>query len=172
MLVAAAVCVAQEIEVDIKKYNPGHVAPRPKRAAILAGVERVLPLTSLLTFILVPSIATRIFKTFLCDRFEYDFVNGTVQNQRYMQDDLAISCESPEYEATETAALVFVFIWPIGVPVLYALLLWASRKALLTQTATPLSRATAFLSADCDSCDSSSRPQRPTARDAEKMTHV
>eukprot|EP00966_Prymnesium_polylepis_P167601 3874359-Prymnesium_polylepis.3 len=39
-------------------------------------------------------------------------------------------------------------VWPVGIPVLYAMLLWASREALRTGIPTSLSRATAFLSED------------------------
>ena len=39
-------------------------------------------------------------------------------------------------------------LWPVGIPLLYAVLLWASRKALRTGVPTSLSRATAFLSGD------------------------
>eukprot|EP00966_Prymnesium_polylepis_P148230 3424137-Prymnesium_polylepis.1 len=39
-------------------------------------------------------------------------------------------------------------LWPVGVPVMYALLLWGSRAALSKGNVTPLSRATSFLSGD------------------------
>mmetsp|Transcript_31967 Transcript_31967/g.87559 ORF Transcript_31967/g.87559 Transcript_31967/m.87559 type:complete len:90 (-) Transcript_31967:157-426(-) len=42
-----------------------------------------------------------------------------------------------------------LFVWPVGIPLLYAILLWASRHALRKGIDTSLSRATAFLSEDC-----------------------
>eukprot|EP00966_Prymnesium_polylepis_P301543 6967154-Prymnesium_polylepis.1 len=98
----------------------------------------------ILTFVLVPSTSMRIFKTFLCDPFEY---NANV-TRRYLHEDLSLDCESHEYQATRTIAVGLVGVWPMGIPVLYMLLLWASRKALHTGAATPLSKATAFLWAD------------------------
>ena len=141
---AAAAYVGWELVRDRLNYNPTVVAPRSKRAAVYAGVERTLPLTLVVTFLLVPSTGTRIFKTFLCDRFEYD----ETPTKSYLHDDLGLSCDSPEYDTTHRTALVTLIIWPVGVPVLYALLLWVSRDALLTGVSTPLSRATAFLSGD------------------------
>ena len=61
---------------------------------------------------------------------------------------LQTACDSDEYVKTKRAAFAMLALWPVGVPLLYALLLWASRDALRTETETPLSKATAFLSAD------------------------
>ena len=72
-----------------------------------------------------------------------------VETRRYLRDDLALACDSDDYSLTLTVALVALLVWPIGVPLLYALLLWASRDALFHGRPTTLSRATAFLSGDC-----------------------
>ena len=117
------------------KPTPGHTA-----------VQGVLPLTLVLTFVIVPSTATRIFKTFQCDRIEYDETSGAAR--RYLADDLALDCDGPDYAATRTTANIMLILWPVGVPLMYAVLLWASRDALLAGTSTRLSRATAFLSGD------------------------
>ncbi|KAL1520050.1 hypothetical protein AB1Y20_023526 [Prymnesium parvum] len=45
-------------------------------------------------------------------------------------------------------ALVMIVIWPLGVPFLYAVLLWSSRDAVRIGKHTRLSRATAFLAGD------------------------
>lgn len=111
---------------------------------MLAGLQRSLPLVLVLTFVLVPSTATRIFKTFLCEPFEYDR-NLT---KRFLHDDKNIDCDSEEYSSTWTTALVLIVVWPVGVPVLYVVLLWASSDAFFSETQTPLSRATAFLWGD------------------------
>eukprot|EP00966_Prymnesium_polylepis_P208606 4833018-Prymnesium_polylepis.1 len=37
------------------------------RSALRNGLQRILPLASVLTFVLVPSTATAIFRTFLCE---------------------------------------------------------------------------------------------------------
>jgi hypothetical protein len=38
-----------------------------------------------------------------------------------------------------------ILLWPVGTPLLYAVLLWQSREALVKGEKTPLSRAIAFL---------------------------
>jgi hypothetical protein len=55
-------------------------------------------------------VSTRIFKTFLCDRFEY----AVGETRSYMQDDLRTSCDSNFYGSVRSAAFVLVAVWPIG----------------------------------------------------------
>jgi hypothetical protein len=115
-----------------------------KRAAVTAGLQRSLPLMLLGSFLLVPGTAARVFKTFLCDPFEF----GEETTRRYLHDSLDVSCDADDYTATQFIAVVFVAIWPVGVPVLYSALLFASRESLQNGDQTRLSRATTFLSAD------------------------
>eukprot|EP00966_Prymnesium_polylepis_P304929 7045110-Prymnesium_polylepis.1 len=99
-----------------------------------------------LTFLVVPSTATRIFKTFLCDAIEYDEVAH--ETRSYLHDDLYLDCGSTEYHYTRNTAIAMLLVWPVGVPLMYSVLLWRSRSAHLTGIPTPLSRATTFLSGD------------------------
>eukprot|EP00966_Prymnesium_polylepis_P059660 1383591-Prymnesium_polylepis.1 len=77
------------------------------------------PARRVTTFVLVPSSATRIFKTFLCASFNYDD-SGDVRS--YLNDDLDLRCDaelegatySDMYGATRRVALVMIGIWPIG----------------------------------------------------------
>jgi len=143
LLIVTLGYVFWELAHDQLKKEAVH---RTQRAAVRTGFKRSLPIMTVLTFILVPSTATTLFKTFLCDPVEYDSIVGITR--RYHHEDLKLSCDSYDYTLTSRTAVVLIFIWPIGVPLLYALLLWASRDALRTGNATSLSRATDFLSAD------------------------
>ena len=126
----------------------GHTA-RSVRTVCAIGLQRVLPLTLGLTFLVVPSTSMRIFRSFHCETFEYD----QETSRRYLYADLTLSCDSDEYEATQSTAFAMLALWPVGIPVLYAALLWASRDALRTGVPTSLSRATAFLSGDYDAAN-------------------
>ena len=114
------------------------------RAALAAGVQRALPLTLGLTFLVLPSTSTRIFRAFLCETFEYD--EGT--SRHYLYADLTLSCDSDEYETTKATAFAMLALWPVGIPLLYVLLLWVSRVAIRRGDTTQLSLATRFLWAD------------------------
>jgi hypothetical protein len=114
-----------------------------------AGLQRTLPLILVVTFLLVPSTATHIFKTFLCDPFEVE--TDPSVTRRYLHDDLALSCDSDEYQTTRLIAFFLIVVWPLGVPVMYAVLLWKARDAIVSGSSTPLSQAASFLWADYES---------------------
>ena len=118
------------------------------RTTVLAALRRVLPLTLGLTFLVLPSTSTRIFRAFLCETFEYD-ANAT-SSRRYLYADLTLSCDSDEYEATRTTALMMLTVWPVGIPMLYMALLWVSRNAICRGKTTQLSAATQYLWGDYD----------------------
>jgi hypothetical protein len=132
----------------VRVLKPRHLT---RRAAVTSGLRKALPLTLLITFILVPSTATTIFKTFLCIPFQYSYSDkdqvgvDDMSVRRYMFDDVSVRCGSDEYTAMRRTALVFTALWPIGVPAVYLMLLWASHDAIRDGTPSSLSRATAFL---------------------------
>eukprot|EP00966_Prymnesium_polylepis_P217902 5042788-Prymnesium_polylepis.1 len=107
------------------------------RSGVLAGLQKAVPLTLGLTFLLVPSVSTRVFRSF-----------GDHEMRRYLFADLSLSCDSEEYDATRTTSLAMLVVWPVGTPLLYSALLWVSHSALRAGTSTPLrmSRATALFS--------------------------
>ena len=121
-------------------------ALRPRFCTVVAaGLRRVLPLALGVTFLVLPSTSTRIFRTFLCESIDYDD-DGTTK--RYLYADLTLSCSSDEYKATRNTAIAMLLVWPVATPLLYAGLIWASRGALRRGTPTELSSAIAFLSGD------------------------
>ena len=129
LLLAAAARVGWELVHDFwRKKRLALAAPRGTRGAVLAGLHRVLPLTLVVTFVMVPSTSTRIFKTFLCSSIEYDD-NAAVAPRRYLQDALELRCDagngvgtfSEEYKDTRDVAFVLAYVWPVGVTVLCTL---------------------------------------------------
>eukprot|EP00966_Prymnesium_polylepis_P008000 184203-Prymnesium_polylepis.1 len=114
-------------------------------AALGCGLQRVLPLMLTLTFLVVPSTSTRIFKSFLCEQIEY---SSSVDTRRYLAADLALDCESDQYTTARLTAFASMTVWPVGIPLLYAALLCTCREAISTYVPTRLSRATAFLWSD------------------------
>jgi len=126
------------------QLQSGRSSLRPACAVAKAGLQHVLPLALGLTFLVLPSTSTRIFRTFSCERIEY----GDDEMRRYLAADLALSCDTDDYEATYNTAIATLFVWPVAMPLFYAVLLWASRDAFRTGISTPLSEATAYLSAD------------------------
>jgi len=64
-----------------------------------------------------------------------------------LREDLSIECGTDEHIQLQTIAYLFFAIWPVGMPILYFLVLLPSRKSLEAQpqVSTPLTRATSFL---------------------------
>ena len=143
ILVCAACLVGAEVVRHCTGGNDRTVAVRIS-TAIASGLQRVLPLTLGLTFLVLPSTSTRIFRAFLCETFEYD----EDTSRRYLYADLSLSCDSDEFESTQSLAFAMLAVWPVGIPLLYAALLWSSREAVTSGVPSPLSRATTFLVGD------------------------
>jgi hypothetical protein len=144
LLLFAAGFITYECVLEYRARNDPARQWRGITATVEAGLYRVLPLTTGLTFVLVPSTSTRIFKTFLCDPIQYD----DAVTQHFLHVDLSLNCDGDEYTETYSAAVAMLVIWPVGIPALYAILILGSRGALRKGHSTKLSRATNFLYGD------------------------
>ena len=120
MLLAVCGCMTR----DLWK-SPTRSAQGVAHAA-RAGLRRALPVLLVMTFVLLPAVSTKIFRAFLCITVGED--DETFETQRFLLEDMALSCDSALYAALRRDALVMVFVWPVGVPCLYAILLWINRK--------------------------------------------
>jgi hypothetical protein len=58
---------------------------------------------------------------------------------------LSIECGSDQHASVQRVAYVFFAIWPVGMPLLYLLMLVTCRGALVEKRSTPLTHATSFL---------------------------
>ena len=118
--------------------------------ASLDGMKRALPLVLMLLFALVPSVCSSIFSVFPCDTFGYrdeitanDGIDGAAVTRRFLAADLSVECDSEEHNQLRSLAVWLIVLWPVGVPLFFATLLWKARQA--RQPAPRLWRATTFL---------------------------
>jgi len=70
----------------------------------------------LVTFLILPTMSVKIFSTFACKEFDEGF--GT-----YLKVDYSIHCESNEHATYKLYAYLMIFVYPIGIPMLYYRLL-------------------------------------------------
>lgn len=82
----------------------------------------------LVLFIVLPSCSSKIFATFVCDSFD---INGDDGTANFLQSDYAIDCDSQRYSILLSYSIVMIIIYPIGVPCLFAVLLWHDRHELM-----------------------------------------
>ena len=92
------------------------------------GLEEALHLRRIsaffMAFMLYPSISHKIFRIFVCRKLGPDDVG-------WLEADYSVDCGSDKYRLLHTAALMLVLAIPIGLPALFASLLYRRRLKLL-----------------------------------------
>lgn len=96
-------------------------------------VAHYFTLILLLTYLVLPSVTTTIFGSFLCIDVDPDGILP-LEQRRYLLSDMSISCSSARYVFGMTWAVVMVFVYPIGVLSFYFFLLYKNRVAIMTRT--------------------------------------
>ena len=78
-----------------------------------------VPRFLLLTYAVLPSVSAKVFMTFLCDAAYED--GG--YPRRFLRADSRIDCDSNEHQGFQAFAVVMIFVYPVGIPLLYFILL-------------------------------------------------
>ena len=76
----------------------------------------------LVAFLVYSSVSSMVFQTFACE----DLDDG----KRYFRADFTIECDSPKHRAFQVYAGLMIMIYPIGIPALYAVLLFSNHHVL------------------------------------------
>ena len=110
------------------------------------------PCALFVSFLLCPTVSKGIFDTWDCTEYELDGAMGEVRT--FLNSDLQIVCSGnkhPEkYDTIKSIAYIFVLLWPIGMPVIFLLVLLPNRKALRQRRTTRMVQATSFLHKEYD----------------------
>lgn len=72
------------------------------------------------TFFVYSSVSSAVFRTFACDELD----DGNV----YLRADYRIECDSSKHHAFQIYAGFMILVYPVGIPVLYALILFHEHK--------------------------------------------
>lgn len=81
----------------------------------------------LLTFLVYSSVSSTVFQMFACDRLD--------DGHHYLRADYRILCTGAKHQALQVYAGVMVVLYPIGIPLLYAALLYYRRDVLADASA-------------------------------------
>jgi hypothetical protein len=81
-----------------------------------------------MTFLIYSTVSTTVFQTFACDRLDEDI--NTAVTTRFLRADYSIQCDTHEHKMYKAYAAIMVIIYPLGIPALYAWLLWSNRHKL------------------------------------------
>jgi len=76
----------------------------------------------ILTYVLYPSLCATIFSSFVCEDFE--------DGSSYLRADYSVDCDSGKYFKIYSLAIFMIFVYPIGIPLMYFLWLNKNREKL------------------------------------------
>jgi hypothetical protein len=106
------------------------------KEALNKVTSRYLTMFLFLTYLVLPYVATTIFQTFLCTNL--DPKDGdTDPSDLYLTADMRISCDSDYYRRGVGYASVMALLYVGGIPLMYALLLFRSRKEIARRFTAP-----------------------------------
>ncbi|CAN0013701.1 unnamed protein product [Ectocarpus sp. 6 AP-2014] len=77
----------------------------------------------LLSFLVFIATSTMAFKTFACD-------DEAVEGESYLRADYSIQCHTDKHGWYKVYAGVMIMVYPVGIPLLYAFILWQNRESL------------------------------------------
>jgi hypothetical protein len=126
--------------VQVKRANR---TQQPFGEAFKVASLRALTYMIFISFALVQSVSAGIFSAWDCVEFTTNSVSGT--QTAFLREDLSIECGSSQHRQLKNIAYIFFTIWPVGMPLLYLLVLLSCQDALVKKRSTPLTRATSFL---------------------------
>ena len=89
--------------------------------------ERAVNLISAQVF---TSVSTTVLRFFNCVEYESVDANGRLTTLRVLQADHGISCDSPSYKKWTGYAVIMLFVYPVGIPMLYLCELLRHRKGI------------------------------------------
>jgi hypothetical protein len=89
-----------------------------------------------MTFLIYSTVSTTVFQTFACDRTDEDI--NTAVTTRYLRADYSIQCDTHEHKIYKAYAAIMIIIYPLGIPALYACLLWRNRGKLSSKDDNPI----------------------------------
>ena len=126
---------------------------KARKGSMQTAAVRTLEIAILVSFSVLPSVTRSLFLAFQCETFGYDDLASPPVSKTYLLASLDVECNSDDHKPIYATAWVFIVLWPLALPLLYALLLYRCRHEIKSHQPTTLSRAIRFLWADYkDSC--------------------
>lgn len=115
----------------------------PKRRCV--ELLEALPWLLMLSFLVFPMVSSAAFRAFSCEPFK----NG----RECLRADYSVECRTPthvseEHDNAKNLALLGVCIYPVGISLFYAGLMWSARCSIMQDRPTRLSKALGFLVRD------------------------
>ena len=104
--------------VAVRKYG------RSSEIALRSARQKHVSMALLVTFLVYSSVSSVVFQMFACDNLD---------DGKYLRADYTITCDSPKHRALQIYASLMIFLYPVGIPTLYACLLFRHRRILQSE---------------------------------------
>ena len=134
-----------------------HAAVRKNdlRAAMLRSLEAAV----FISFCVLPSVTRSLFLAFQCESFGFHDFASKESTKAYLTASLNVGCTGKDEHGSIIAmAVVFIVLWPVAIPLLFIVLLYHGRHAIVSHQPTALSRAIRFLWSECSFIQFELRP--------------
>ncbi len=123
-----------EIFVKGSKNGKFHRIVSAVESNSLVQTQDFLQVFLIITFVVLISSSTAVIHFFRC----HDFPEADGGTKRYLYKDYSVDCDGDKYQTLVPYAVLCIFIFPIGIPALYATLLYRDRRFLSTKRAREL----------------------------------
>ena len=146
MLVPYLLCVAILVGCILYRFVRAERASiRPStKITCYQGALEALPAILFISFLTFPAVSSLAFRGLQCEEFE-----DTRVVQRRLKADYEVDCDNEdEYGPVHQLSWLAIVLYPVGIPVLYWLLLSMAKTAIIKDRPTPLSRALGWLHRD------------------------
>ena len=114
------------------------------KCAFKGAAQHTLEAAIFISFCVLPSVTRSLFLAFQCEDFGYDD-QASPSTRSYLTASLNIECYTTDHGPILATAWVFIILWPVATPLLYAFLLHRCSHAIRDHQPSALSRATRFL---------------------------
>jgi hypothetical protein len=148
--VAAAIVLLASVVV-LWKRRRSSATPGKQESFGRSLLEHALPMILRMLFIVHPLVTTKSFEAFPCYTFDADNVSegggeDGGDSVRYLKADVSIECgHTDAHHEVKNLAVGAIILYPIGLLVLNAALLYHARKAIVMKRPSVLSQAIGFL---------------------------
>ena len=122
-----------------------HDSEGSAKSQAMAGLLSSLPGLLILSFLVFPMVSSAAFRAFSCEEFD--------TGRSYLRADFSVECTtvthtSEVHEAAKALAWLGIGLYPVGISLVYSVLMLRARRAIMDDRATALSKALGFLVRD------------------------
>jgi hypothetical protein len=110
----------------------GSAKPSDRHASLVSVFLSIVPASLFILFLCATTVSDKIFDVFDCVEVETDSLQVVAQTRRFMRSQLDVECDqsNPEYSRLWNISMALLFVWPVGMPVVFMLSMLPARHDL------------------------------------------